>query len=669
MALVHSICLLAMVLSVAHCDGAALKLKSQGTPIAKVVEMMQGMLVKGKAMKTQEKVAFSKFRMYCDTTRKDTIKAIENGADDIVQQTAAIGKALSDAEELAEDIKETQADVEKLEKELAGAKAIRTKERAHYEATHTDFSESIDAIVKAGKVLAEKAKDVPQSLLQIQRSSLMSAKEKATIQSFLAISESVEEEGPPKANAYEAQSGGIISILEKLKLKFEDQKTTLEKEESSTKAAFELLEQKLTDSIKDGNAIISDKSTSKAKRLETASTTKGDLTVTKEGKAADEKKLGDLNVECDAKSAEYDKNQVTRADEIKALETAVEVLNSDSVSGAATKHNMVLVDDGSSSLAQLKGTDRDARRKLVLFLQGRANKLGSRYLSLIASRAAADPMLKVKKMMKDLIVKLMEEANSEADQKGYCDSELSTNKVTRDGKTNEVDELTAEVEKLTSDLAQMKQDISKLSQEISDLRASQKTSTEVRMEEKATNTETISEAKSAQVAVERASQVLKEFYGKKDEATLLQTSDSDSVSEEMSEVANAPYTGMGAQSGGIIGMLQVILTDFARLESSTTSAEDEAASTYSKFMDDSTTDIEVKGVEVSHLEKKAETTEQNIRTLKKELKATQDELDAALEYYKKLKPDCVDTGLSYQDRVEMRSAEIQSLQEALTTLS
>jgi len=670
MALVRSICLLASAFLLALCDGAGLKLKNQGTPIGKVVEMMQGMLAKGKSMKTEEKVAFAKFRVYCDTTRKDTIKAISNGADDIIQQTAAIGKALADAEELAEDIKETQADVTKMEKELAGAKAIRKKERSHYEATHTDFSESIAAIVKAGKVLQEKAKDVPQSLLQIQRSSLISAQDKARIQSFLAISESVEEEGPPKANAYEAQSGGIVSILEKLKLKFEDQKTTLEKEEASTKAAFELLEQKLSDSIKDGNDIISDKSTSKAKRLETASGTKGDLAVTKTGKASDEKKLSDLNTECDAKSSEYGKNQVTRADEIKALETAVGVLKSDSVSGTATKHDMVLLDDGSTSLAQLKGTkNRDARRKLVLFLQSRANKLGSRYLSLIASRASADPMAKVKKMMKDLIVKLMEEANSEADQKGYCDSELTVNKVTRDSKTNEVDELTAEVEKATADLAQMKQSISKLSEEISDLRASQEKSTEIRQEEKATNTETISESKEAQVAVERATQVLKEFYGKADEDSLLQTSDSDSVSEEMSEVANAPYKGMQDTKGGIIGMLQVILTDFARLESSTSSAEDEAASTYSKFMEDSTTDIEVKGVEVSHLEKKAETTEQNIRTLKKELKATQDELDAALEYYDKLKPDCVDTGLSYQDRVEMRSAEIQSLQEALAALS
>jgi len=86
-------------------------------------------------------------------------------------------------------------------------------------------------------------------------------------------------------------------------------------------------------------------------------------------------------------------------------------------------------------------------------------------------------------------------------------------------------------------------------------------------------------------------------------------------------------------------------------------------------MSAATQDASVKGVEMKHLEKKAETTEEAIRSQKKELKATQEELDAALGYYEKLRPDCVDSGASYQDRVEMRQAEIQSLQEALRTLS
>lgn len=466
-----------------------------------------------------------------------------------------------------------------------------------------------------------------------------------------------------------------MAILDKLRLKFEDQKTELEKQEASTKASFELLEQKMTDSIKDGNDTISDKSAAKAKRLGVAADTKGDLEVTKKGKAADETKLSDLNVECDAKSREYDKNQVTRADEIKAMETCVGLLQSDTVSGAADKHGLSasLVDTG-ISLVSLRSTsmEMDKRRnRLVSFLESRANKLGSKYLSLVASRAMVDPMQKVKQMIKDLIVKLMQDANAEADNKGFCDEELGHNKVTRDGKTNEVEELHANIEKLTADLAKMKGDITDLSTEIADLRASQKKATDIRNEEKATNTETVNEAKAAQVAVERAKHVMEDFYGKAaNGASLVQASDSTSdESDDMAEVTRAPYKGMQGSSDGLVGMLSTIISDFATLEATTSSAEDEAASKYRTFMDAALSDIEVKGVEQDHLEKKAESTEQTTRNLKKELQATQDELDAALVYYEKLKPDCVDTGASYKDRVEMRQAEIESLQEAMRALS
>jgi len=40
-----------------------------------------------------------------------------------------------------------------------------------------------------------------------------------------------------------------------------------------------------------------------------------------------------------------------------------------------------------------------------------------------------------------------------------------------------------------------------------------------------------------------------------------------------------------------------------------------------------------------------------------------------VEYFEKLKPDCVDHGLSYDKRKDMREEEIQSLKEALAILN
>merc|ERR1740121_888999 len=181
------------------------------------------------------------------------------------------------------------------------------------------------------------------------------------------------------------------------------------------------------------------------------------------------------------------------------------------------------------------------------------------------------------------------------------------------------------------------------------------------------NSKTVEEAKAAQVAVERATQILKDFYAKAADATLLQGGVG--LRQEMAQAAEAPYKGMQSESGGIMGFLEVILSDFARLESDTNAAEDQAAAAFEKYMDESNQDVAVKETEKKHKEDNKEQTDANIASLREELKLTQNELDAALAYYDKLKPDCVDENLSYSKRVGMREEEIQSLHEALKILN
>merc|ERR1719183_3328790 len=122
----------------------------------------------------------------------------------------------------------------------------------------------------------------------------------------------------------------------------------------------------------------------------------------------------------------------------------------------------------------------EARQRVVEFLQGRAKDLGSRYLALAASHISADPFVKVKKMIKDMIVKLMEEANAEADQNAYCTSELATNKLTRENKQSEVDELSANIEKKTAESTKLAEEIAELSSQVADLKGQQNEATKLR---------------------------------------------------------------------------------------------------------------------------------------------------------------------------------------------
>merc|ERR1711948_114351 len=182
--------------------------------------------------------------------------------------------------------------------------------------------------------------------------------------------------------------------------------------------------------------------------------------------------------------------------------------------------------------------------------------------------------------------------------------------------------------------------------------------------EHAENTQTIEDAKEAQVAVAQALTVLREFYAKAGEATALLQQQ-----PVAPEIFDSPYKGMQSENGGVVGMLEVIESDFARLEADTKAAEASAQKEYDEFMTDSKVDKESKETDIEHKTTKKQDETQALTTKKEDLEGTQKELDAALAYFDKLKPSCVDAGVSYEDRVARREEEIESLQEALKILN
>merc|ERR1719327_1195129 len=392
-----------------------------------------------------------------------------------------------------------------------------------------------------------------------------------------------------------------------------------------------------------------EKMSQKAQKEKDKAQAEGDLADTIITVDEDTKFLTDLSSECESKSVEFEKNQVLRAGELEAVGKAIEIMSSDAVSGG-TQHLPGLVQQG-VSLAQLRADQRSSlQSRVAVFLNDRAARSNSRILSLIANKIREDPFKKVTKMIRDMIAKLMEEANEEAEHKGFCDTEMGTNKNTRDEKSEKVEKLTALIEELSASITKLGEQSTVLSEAISVNDAAMAKATAERNEESAKNMAVISDAKVAGEATAQALTVLKEFYAKAQGASFFQK----------------PYTGMA--SGGVVGMLEVIQSDFVRLETETTSAEDNAAKAYTEFMRDSSKDKAVKSAEQKNKLNTKTEKEGDLEAAKKDLAGNQEELDAALAYFEKLKPSCVEAGESYEERVARRKEEIESLTDALKIL-
>merc|ERR1719281_2150247 len=74
------------------------------------------------------------------------------------------------------------------------------------------------------------------------------------------------------------------------------------------------------------------------------------------------------------------------------------------------------------SVQKHAGAPVDGGRQLIVsLLKGKGQQLKSTLLTSLASQIAKDPFAKTKKLIQELIERLLTEAANEANQKGWCD--------------------------------------------------------------------------------------------------------------------------------------------------------------------------------------------------------------------------------------------------------
>merc|ERR1719486_1625790 len=133
----------------------------------------------------------------------------------------------------------------------------------------------------------------------------------------------------------------------------------------NSKHAYDMLMQDLTAQIKKATQDRDDKAEEKAKTLQHKADAEGDLKDTITTRDADAKYLADLTATCEQKAADFESRQQLRAEEIEAIEKAIEIISSAAVQGNAEKHLPTLMQVKSSSFVQLRGESVNANQARV----------------------------------------------------------------------------------------------------------------------------------------------------------------------------------------------------------------------------------------------------------------------------------------------------------------
>merc|ERR1719158_1000320 len=314
------------------------------------------------------------------------------------------------------------------------------------------------------------------------------------------------------------------------------------------------------------------------------------------------------------------------------------------------------------------------RQQVATLLKSKGKELHSELLMSLANRLSggADPFAKVKKLIQELIERMLQEAADEANQKGWCDKAMSDAEQKRDYAVREVAELNSQMAELEGVIGKLTEELEVLEVEIADLNEQQETSTKLRKQEHAENEATVMEAEAGHEAVSEAIDILDKFYktAAKEEVDLglIQKGPLDDMPDAGFDSGEA-YTGAGGESGGILGMLDVIKSDFERTIKVTEKAEASSEQEYMSFMTESGKSLAEKNMSHESKTRQKDTTIEEYESADSDLNSQTDILKLAIRELLELKPTCIDTGMSYEERVARREDEIESLKKALCTLN
>jgi len=640
-------------------------------PISKVLEMIgdlqQKIIGEGEAAQN----TYAEFAEWCEDESKSLRFEIKTAKAEVEQLKAMIEKSASDIQTEDSKVEELSASISTDEADLKAATEIRQKEKKDFEAEQKELVDTVDSLERAIMILERELKggasllqlntasNLVQSLRVLVEATGISSQDKSTltalIQSQQAARQDSEDDmgdaGAPDPAAYESKSGGIVDTLNDLLDKAESELAEARKKEKKLQFNYDMLKQQLTDSANFATKEMDKSKKRKAEAEEVKATAEGDLATTSKDLAEDIKMLSGIHHDCMSKATDFEIETASRAEELKALATAKKIIQ-EAVGGALNQESFLQL---SAKRATVHMRDSSSLRAVTV-IKNLARKLGSSALAQLArrmyamvqmnDRAGDDPFAKVKGLITEMVEKLMKEAEAEAAKHEYCEKEMGETKKKKAEMEDEIADMTAKIDQMLAEAKKLKEEVATLSAELADLAKSQAEMDKVREEEHAEFVKNKDEMDKGIEGIKLALKVLREYYAKKDKG----------------------HESADGAASGIIGLLEVAESDMSKGLEEMISAEEQAATEYEQTTKENEISEATKEQDVKYKSKESKGLSKAAAEATADREGVQEELDAVLEYFAKIKEECIAKPEPYEERKKRREAEIAGLKEALAIL-
>jgi len=687
--------------------GAAVGADIEGDKgIAKVITLLEDLKSEIETEAEAEHKTYDEFACFCKDKTDSKSTSVEDGHDSIDTLSADIQEESAERDDKQARWDKRRDNEMKWSDELKEIVTMFEKDSTNFQYSKADLDKAIKSIKGAVESL-KGGKSKGAALLKLRRVvnkyvgeadalSMISDKQQKTLHSMHSLLETGVDPDDPD---YKFKSQPLIDLLEKLETDYEEKVDTVEKEHEEQEEKVKKQKKALTDELGENNERMVELKEDIEKLVESIAQNREDLVEAEEQMKDDKSYLAELTSKCHRQAVEFDQRATMRAGEVDALTSALDIMK-DKVKGwedaeieegddkkdkfvQTAEHPVAVTQEATARKLALSFLQRNApvvataltdvttskrTDKAIQMLSKDGQRLHSAALTTLAMNLGRpDPFKKVKAIVQGLIERLLNEAKTEAEHKGFCDEKTGMLVQDRDYRYGDVKKIHAELKLLRSKKKKLGREIKKLKKEFKELQEALDEAQKLRDEEHAENVDTLIKAKSARDAVEEALFILKVFYkmAGRGKVLLQETGPADKDANYKSKGA---YQGNQAKATALLRQIEALKKEFESTISETEADEKSASEEHVEFKQTSESDIagKKKKVELDKADKKE--TKKKIGQKMDDIQANSKLLDKALEELKDVKPMCFENGMGYDARVEKREEEMASLKLALCIL-